>query len=36
VVMRDGDILESGPCLALLNEPAHPYTRELVRAVNRS
>ena len=32
VVMKDGEILERGPCLALLEQPQHPYTRELVRA----
>ena len=32
VVMKDGEILESGPCLALLERPTHPYTRDLVKA----
>ena len=32
VVMKDGEILESGPCLALLEQPTHPYTRDLVKA----
>jgi microcin C transport system ATP-binding protein len=32
VVMKDGEVVESGPCLALLSQPVHPYTRNLVRA----
>lgn len=32
IVMKDGEVLESGPCLALLEQPKHPYTRDLVRA----
>jgi len=32
LVMKDGHILERGPCLALLSAPSHPYTRDLVRA----
>ena len=32
VVMKNGEIVEAGECLSLLNQPAHPYTRELVRA----
>ena len=32
VVMKDGEIVEGGPCLALLSAPTHPYTRNLVRA----
>lgn len=32
VVMKDGEVLEAGPCLALLAHPSHPYTRNLVRA----
>jgi microcin C transport system ATP-binding protein len=32
VVMKNGEIVEAGECLALLSQPEHPYTRELVRA----
>ena len=32
IVMKDGEVLESGPCLTLLEQPKHPYTRDLVRA----
>jgi microcin C transport system ATP-binding protein len=32
MVMKDGEVVEVGPCLSLLNQPAHPYTRSLVRA----
>ena len=32
VVLRSGEIVESGPCDRLLNEANHPYTRELVNA----
>ena len=32
IVMKDGEIVEAGACLALLDHPAHPYTQELVRA----
>ena len=32
VVMRNGEIVESGPCLSLLKHPTHRYTQELVMA----
>lgn len=32
LVMKDGQVLERGPCLQLLTAPTHPYTRELVQA----
>ena len=32
VVMRNGEIVESGACLSLLDSPMHSYTQELVRA----
>ena len=33
VVMKDGDIVESGPADALFADPRHPYTRDLLAAV---
>ncbi|WP_375405678.1 ABC transporter ATP-binding protein [uncultured Amnibacterium sp.] len=35
VVMRDGRIVEAGGTAALLADPQHPYTRELLAAVPR-
>ncbi|MEZ5644295.1 MAG: dipeptide ABC transporter ATP-binding protein [Burkholderiaceae bacterium] len=32
VVMKDGDVVEQGPCLQVLESPAHPYTQKLVAA----
>ena len=32
LVMRDGQVLEQGPALQVLDAPAHPYTRALVAA----
>ncbi|WP_395057264.1 ABC transporter ATP-binding protein [Polaromonas sp.] len=32
MVMKDGEVLESGPVDQILNHPAHPYTRILVAA----
>lgn len=34
-VMRDGRIVETGPAEALVADPAHPYTRELLDASER-
>jgi peptide/nickel transport system ATP-binding protein len=34
-VMFQGRFVETGPAALLLNEPAHPYTRELVAAAPR-
>jgi microcin C transport system ATP-binding protein len=34
MVMKDGAIVETGPCETLLNTPTHPYTRDLVRAAS--
>ena len=36
VVMKDGEVVEFGPCLRLLDRPEHPYTRALVRAASTS
>jgi len=33
MVMKDGDVLESGPLSEVLDSPQHPYTRVLVTAV---
>jgi peptide/nickel transport system ATP-binding protein len=32
LVMREGEVVESGPCARVLSEPSHPYTRELLEA----
>ncbi len=32
-VMRQGQVVESGPCRRLLTHPEHPYTRSLLAAV---
>jgi microcin C transport system ATP-binding protein len=33
VVMKDGEVVEQGPALQVLEAPQHPYTLQLVRAV---
>lgn len=33
LVMRDGEVVESGPAGRVLAEPSHPYTRELLEAL---
>jgi len=32
LVMKAGEVVESGPCLSVLDAPQHPYTQELVQA----
>jgi microcin C transport system ATP-binding protein len=32
MVMKDGRVVESGETAAVLNNPSHPYTRELLSA----
>jgi peptide/nickel transport system ATP-binding protein len=32
-VMKDGEIVEHGPAVRVIDEPAHPYTRDLMAAV---
>ncbi|NUR87260.1 MAG: ABC transporter ATP-binding protein [Nonomuraea sp.] len=33
LVMKDGEVVESGPAARVLAEPEHPYTRELLEAL---
>ena len=33
LVMRQGEIVEAGPCAELFANPRHPYTRQLLRSV---
>ncbi|HEY5607149.1 MAG TPA: ABC transporter ATP-binding protein [Alphaproteobacteria bacterium] len=33
LVMRQGEIVEAGPCADLFANPRHPYTRQLLRSV---
>ena len=34
VVMNEGEVVEAGACLALLDAPSHPYTRKLIDSAN--
>ncbi|MET0135055.1 MAG: ABC transporter ATP-binding protein [Kibdelosporangium sp.] len=36
LVLRDGEVVESGPTRQVIDEPAHPYTRQLIDAVPRA
>jgi len=33
LVMKDGEVVESGPAADVLTRPSHPYTRELLEAL---
>jgi ABC-type dipeptide/oligopeptide/nickel transport system ATPase component len=33
LVMRQGRIVERGPCESVFSNPSHPYTRMLLRAI---
>ena len=33
VVMRHGEVVESGPCAEVMTRPSHPYTQELLAAM---
>ncbi len=33
LVMKDGEVVESGPAAEVLTRPSHPYTRELLEAL---
>lgn len=33
VVMRDGEVVESGPCQSVMDAPKHPYTQSLLAAM---
>ena len=33
VVMRHGEVVESGPCQGVMNAPKHPYTQSLLAAM---
>jgi peptide/nickel transport system ATP-binding protein len=35
LVMQDGAVVEQGPAAAVLTDPRHPFTRELVAASGR-